>query len=118
MSWPDFLPFFHSSFNMHLLSNVPGAGNTVVNPTGMNSDIMMKTESAQINTFKNVMISLCKCLEEKCYGRGKLIGGSVFKMGKRARKRRYEEQRCGNRQYCQEPRTQRHPERPELLGDS
>ena len=78
MSWPDFLPFFHSSFNMHLLSNVPGAGNTVVNPTGMNSDIMMKTESAQINTFKNVMISLCKCLEEKCYSRGHKKGSQMF----------------------------------------
>lgn len=30
---------------------------------------------------------LCKCLEEKCYGGEKLIGGSVFKMGKRARKK-------------------------------
>lgn len=121
MSWLDFLPFFRSSFNMYLLSNVPGAGNTVVNPTGMNSDIMMKTESAQMNTFENVMISLCKCLEEKCYGGEKLIGGSVFKMGKRARKKRYEEQRFGDRQYCREPRTQRqplNPERPELLGDS
>ena len=105
MSWPDFLPFFHSSFNIYLLSNVPGAGNTVVNPTGMNSDIRMKTESAQINTFENLMISLHKCLEEKCYGREKLIGGPVFKIRKRARKRRYEEQRSGDRQYCREPGT-------------
>lgn len=83
MSWPAFLPFFHSSFDTYLLNTVPSAGDTAVNPTVMNFDFMMKTDNTQINTFENIMLLLHKCLEGKCYGREKLIGGPVFRWGSR-----------------------------------